>query len=325
MLRRFLDNCYTSTLGLRIRSLLSSMHGYQQVPQNLFLDFFTLRIRVVLSLFSETVRMTSDTKGRISRTRSFKSSELGLVLLIGNGPSSLSLESSQLARFVDSGGKIAVMNSFFKTELANAIKPDYYFVADPELWQPSHKVNQEFRREFTTYVNEIDKTCWIVQPASQPQIVDNYPHYIYTDPRSIAGLKRIANPTKPWGLPPSVAMIAISSLKYFGHKKIFFTGLDSNMHNYYFVDNKNQLLFDTNGYHSYSYSARQKDRQEPNSPGTQPIINDPVRHMADLLFAQGIFLRDLYWLCEDICVNVGNDETNDAAPRACLIKYPEIS
>lgn len=309
-----------SEFGLFIRRRITNWPGYQQVPQSRFTHALTAKLRVILSLVSETLRMDRLAKEKIRATRKLRGSESTEVLLIGNGPSSLSLNAEQIRRFRGTGGKIAVMNSFFRSSLAELLEPDYYFVGDPELWAPAHQENMSFRSDFQLYIENLSSPCLIMQPANQPPIVPNYGRYIYGDPRSVAGVLRMARPDRPWGLPASIAMVAIATLRYLGHQRIYFTGLDSNMHNFFFIDHKNEILFDTNGYHSYSVSERGSDRQEPNAPGVQRIINDPVRHMADLLYAQGIFLRDLYWLCDGICINVGNDETNDAAPRACLLK-----
>lgn len=263
--------------------------------------------------------MGKPVRERISVTRRLRGTKSGEVLLIGNGPSAGGLTVSQVERFRRQGGKIAVMNSFYRSTLSKVVSPDYYFVVDPEFWKPSHEAHANFKEEFAQYVENFAAECTIVQPAGQIPILPTKHEYVFLDGRSVAGLIRIARPDKPWGLPASVAMLAIATLRFLGHSRIYFTGLDSNMHNHFFIDHKNEILFDTNEYYSYSKNQRDDNRQDAGSQGVQPVINDPIRHMADLLYAQGIFLRDLYWLCSNDCVNVGNDQTNDAAPRACLL------
>jgi hypothetical protein len=278
-----------------------------------------MKVRVLLSFFSVSVRLEKSFRERLSETRKLRGTKSGEVLLIGNGPSAKGLTLAQAERFKRQGGKIAVMNNYYRSELSTLISPDYYFVVDPEFWKPSHEENANFKEEFGQYIRKFAAGCTIIQGAGQTPILAAEDKYIYLDGRSVAGLVRIARPDKPWGLPASVTMLAISTLRYLGHTRIYFTGLDSNMHNHFFINHKNEILFDTNEYYSYSRNQRNDDRQDPGSPGVQPVINDPIRHMADLLYAQGIFLRDLYWLCSNDCVNVGNDQTNDAAPRACLL------
>ena len=45
----------------------------------------------------------------------------------------------------------------------------------------------------------------------------------------------------------------------------------------------------------------------------------PIRKLSDVHYAQAVFLEDLKMLCGDKCINVGLDQTNDSAWRACLI------
>jgi hypothetical protein len=318
MIVEFFENLRSRPISLKLRKKISAWPGYQHVPLDLRRSYL-LKLRILLSLVSETLRMDRETKRRIHQTRKLKGSVSGDVLIIGNGPSSLGLTKAQLHRFRQNGGKIAVMNSFYRTNLATAIEPDYYFVGDPEYWNPTNPANKDFRSDFRAYVEGLENGCFIVQPANQSLIVEDHPRVLFLDFRSVAGLRRIARPDKPWGLPSSIAMIAIATMRFFGHKTIFFSGLDSNMHNYFFINHRNEILFDTNEYYSYSSKQKNSRRQELNAPGVHPMYNEPIRHMADLLYAQAIFFRDLYWLCKKDCVNVGNDETNDAAPRACLI------
>lgn len=319
MISRLMKALVESRFGLYTRSRVSNWLGYQQVPQPGSLDFLKLKSRVLLSLFSDTVRMDHIVRGRLKLTRRLRATEFGEVLLVGNGPSSLSLMPEQIKRFQSSGGKIAVMNSFFKSGLSQMFEPDYYFIGDPELWSPTKEDSRSFQSEFQNYLEGLSTPCWIMQPAHQPPILPRHKYYIFGDGRSIAGLFRFARPDRPWGLPASIAMVAISTLQFLGYSRIYFTGLDSNMHNYFFVGHKNEILHDTNGYYSYTQDVKRQDRQEPDSLGVLRMTAEPIRHMADLLYAQGIFLRDLYWLCSDSCINIGNDESNDSAPRACLL------
>ncbi len=309
----------SSRVGLFIRSRITKWPGYQQVPQRRLTHKITMKMRVLLSFLSVSARLEKSFRERISVTRHLRGTKSGEVLLIGNGPSAGSLTLAQVERFRRQGGKIAVMNSYYRSALSTVVSPDYYFVVDPEFWKSSHEENANFKEEFAQYIENFAAECTIIQGAGQTPILSTEHKYIFLDGRSVAGLVRIARPDRPWGLPASVTMLAIATLRFLGHPRIYFTGLDSNMHNHFFINHSNEILFDTNGYYSYSKNQRDDNRQDAGSRGVQQVINDPIRHMADLLYANGIFLRDLYWLCSNDCVNVGNDQTNDAAPRACLL------
>jgi prepilin-type processing-associated H-X9-DG protein len=236
------------------------------------------------------------------------------VLLIGSGPSAKLLTADQVQHFQNNGGSIAVMNGFFLTELSKEITVDYYFIADPCFWEEKFL---EIKTEIESYVKRSRNHIKIVQPAHLKPIVENYANYLFWDGRSRAGLVRSSRPDKPWGLPASVALYAIGTLKFLGHKRLFFTGLDSSYVNYYKVNDLNYVSHSPQGQHSYDEDERTINLGESGS--IEVKHQRPFRHLADLNFAHGIFLRDMYWLCHDYCINVGNDTTNDSAPRASLL------
>ena len=163
--------------------------------------------------------MDRETKLRIQTTRRLRSSEKNDVLLIGSGPSAKHLTADQVEHFQNNGGSIAVMNGFFLTELSKKITVDYYFIADPCFWEERFL---EIKTEIESYVKNSRDQIIIVQPAHLKPIVENHGNYLFWDGRSRAGLVRSSRPDKPWGLPASVALYAIGTLKFLGHKRLFF-------------------------------------------------------------------------------------------------------
>jgi hypothetical protein len=306
-----------STLGIVIRTHISNWNGYQQVPNPHSLDQFKSRLRELLSFVSNTLTMSSETKQKIKETNKRRNSKSNTVLLIGNGPSAASLTLEQLNHFKATGGSIAVMNSFFRTELASMIVPDYYFLIDRDFWSPQFENSKDEGKLIANYIRDFAPTVHIVQPASFRPIVANHKNFIYVDGRTIQGLRRIARPDKPWGLPSAVALYAIATLKFLGHSTILFTGLDSNFVSFYTADDLNRVVNKPQGMHSYKAEVTNENNIAPID--SRQSLKLPFRHLADLYYAHGIFLRDLYWLSRDRCVNVGNDSTNDSAPRGCLL------
>ena len=310
-------NLRASSLGIVIRTRIAIWNGYQQVPNPYSLDQFKSRIRELLSFLSNTLTMSSETKQKIKRTNKIRNSKSNAVLLIGNGPSAASLTLEQLNHFKETGGSIAVMNSFFRTDLASMIVPDYYFLIDRDFWSPQFKSSEYEGKLISNYIRDFAPTVHIIQPASFRPIMENHKNFIYVDGRTIQGLRRIARPDKPWGLPSSVALYAIATLKFLGHSTIFFTGLDSNFVSFYTADDLNRVVNKPQGMHSYRAEVINENNIAPID--SRQTVKLPFRHLADLYYAHGIFLRDFYWLSKDRCVNVGNDSTNDSAPRACLL------
>ncbi len=305
-----------SSAGLFIRRRIISWPGYQQVVEPYSLDRLKGKLRETLSLVSQTLIMDKETRRRIKITSNLQNSIRNDVLLIGNGPSAKFLTLSQVRNFQANGGSIAVMNNFFRSELSDSIVPDYYFLTDPEYWIPAHKHMPANISGLTSFIEEHLAFATVVQPAKYSPIVSSHSRYLYIDSRTTGGILRRARPDKPWGLPASVALQAIATLKFLGHTRVFFTGLDSNFVSFFMVDDLNRIYNPPEGMHFYKSENDSINIME--SLSAEPV-KESFRHIADLYYAHGIFMRDFYWLCKDNCINVGNDQTNDAAPRACLI------
>ena len=312
---------HESKMLKKVRSKISSWPWYQEGPDgNIFHHYLRMKLRVLLSLFADTLRMNKEVKKRIKDTSKRQESEFCEVLVIGNGPSANSLTENQYLRFKSSGGKILVMNGFVDSPLADFIKPDYYCLMDLGYWNPVHE--SEFGR--LTKISELltasSDSITFMQPANQSKLFENYSNYLFFDGRSIAGIRRIARPDKPWGLPGSVAMMAIASLKFLGHKVIYFTGLDSDASRHYFVNDLNELLWDSRNYYFYTSEEKAESRTDIVEDGVYKVPPGLINNFVDLLYSDAVFRRDLRWLMSENCINVGGDRTNDAAPRACLLK-----
>jgi len=264
--------------------------------------------------------MSSNARNNLRVTKSLKGTDKSPVLVIGNGPSAKNLTPNQIIRFKSLGGKIAVMSGFADSPLSKMIEPDYYCLAEPGNWNSATLSDVEHLERIKSFVSSATKDVTIVQPANQTPIFPSHKRYIFVDGRSVAGLFRSSRPDRPWGLPGSVAMMAIATMQFMGHSVIYFTGLDSVVSRSYFVDDLNQLLWDSREHYFYEDIAYKENRPGLAEPGVLIIEPGLLRHFADVLYSDAIFRNDLYWLMKDRCINVGNDRTNDAAPRACLLE-----
>ncbi len=317
ILSKYFSRIRESSVGKYIRSTISDWPSYQQLPSPNSIDFIRCWTRALLSVVSGTLTQSEETKLRIRATSKLRYSESGSVLLIGNGPSSANITIRQVESFRRSGGKIAVMNSYFRSDLSRTIVPDYYFIVDPDYWFPRYKSTIKDGRLFRDYVLKNGPNITIVQPADRTPLVEGYLNYLYIDGRSAQGIFRFGRPDKPWGLAPAVALYSIGTLKFLGFSSILFSGLDSNFINFFSVNELNQVINKSHGMHFYGEEDDSQDALELiESNGLTKL---PFQHLADLHYGHGIFLRDFYSLCQEGCINVGNDTTNDAAPRACLL------
>ena len=306
-----------NSVGRSIRNTISLWPGYQQVPELNSIDNLKCKLRAILSLLSNSLTQNRETKDRIRATMKLQNSEFSDILLIGNGPSSSNLSISQIRNFKAQGGKVAVMNNFYLADISKQFVPDYYFLVDVEYWKPQYKSTVGLRAQVSSYIATYSQAITVVQPAHLEPIIEGGGKYIYVDGRSSQGLNRSSCPVRPWGLTPSVALYAIATLKYLGHRRVYFIGLDSNFLDNFLVDHLNGIVNRPSGQHFYPNLLDTENAMELiDSNGSAKL---PYRHLADLHYAHGIFLNDFYLVCRDGCVNVGNDMSNDAAPRACLI------
>lgn len=306
-------------MGKQIRNIIREYPGYQNFPRNKS-HWAQVKIRATLSLISQIVTTDRSTKDKIRKLKKLHNTRSNPVLLIGNGPSASSLTKNQIEYFKSLGGSVAVMNSFYKSDLAQQIEPDYYFIVDPEHWEAKYVANIDLRRELQNYLSSLLNPIEIVQPAQFENIGSLNYRYIYVDGRSSQGLWRRKRPDKPWGLPSSVSMIAIATLDFLGHKPIFFTGLDSTFIKFFEIDDLNRVINPGVGQHFYPMSTEISDLMAPIEEREK--FKAPYRDLADLYYGHSVFLRDLDWLCKDKCINVGNDNGNQTSPRACLFPKP---
>jgi hypothetical protein len=305
---------------LPFRQQISKWPGYQQTHDFTLNHHLKMIGREFLGYLSETLRSSKDVKDRILRTKKLKNSLSGEVLFLGTGPSLANLTAEQLLYFRSSGGKIASLNGFMYTSIGKKIQPDFYFLGDPQIWDSDSEEDLAFRSDLQKYLLESKHEITLAIPANRTLWFQCQNKIIHWDHRNLAGLKQVGTPDKPWGLSSSVTLIGISFLKFLGYSKIFFAGLDSNMNISYFVNHLNQLVTDHSSHYEYSKASKKfMFNQEYLAPNVKDTLHTPIRNMADLYFAQAIFFRDMYWMFGDNCINVGNDLSNDAASRACLL------
>lgn len=311
-MRALLAFARSSSIGKILRQRISSWPGNQNYPGNTRLHHTKAKVRCLLTFLSSTIRTTKIERERLKSSKRQKNRFLGKqVLVLGNGPSINELDLLRVHNFKKRGGMIAVMNDFPLSTLAKEIIPNLYFVGDPEYWKGDESIlSEDLKNNILIALSSINDLI-IFQPNNRESLVPSK-ETIFFDHRSVAGLRRASNPTKPWGLPASIAMIAIANCKYLGFSQIYFAGLDSTMYFNFIVNHINELGFD---------STRNYFDPEMSSLKQSVFFTTewPVRNLADVHYAQAVFLSELKTLCNENCINVGSDNTNDAAWRGCLI------
>ena len=304
-------------LVLKVRSVIQTWPWYQHFPNESRVIFYTkMNTRTLLSFFSDSIRFQSLISNRLQRTKELEKSESGEVLLIGNGPSSRGLTIEKINYFKSTGGRIAVMNNFWASELSGSLSPDYYFIADSDYWNEDES-NVQANTALRKFLQEKGKFTELVQPATQESFAGLSHSYIYFDSRNLAGIRRHKSPVKPWCLTESVTLKSVAMLDFLGFKTIYFTGLDSVISRSFFVNDMNEIHWNTDKHYFYDNKKVSRDNQTP-----QPVTPF-FRNFADILIADGIFRLDFYKVAKK-CVNVGEDQTNDTSPRACLLSFEKM-
>jgi hypothetical protein len=114
---------------------------------------------------------------------------------------------------------------------------------------------------------------------------------------------------------------AISFLSFLGYKPIYVNGLDASFHTTISVNKANEMFM-----HIDKLYGDQKDEYIfDRSPQINTSNRDvPPRSVSELLAAESVMLRDLNFYSHHGLVNIGDDTTNDALPRASLWQHPSI-
>ena len=292
-----------------------SMPAYQKMPA---LGKFTkaqTRLKMLISLALYFVRLDRQRLIKLRATRRMKGKYSGHVLLLGNGPSCSNITLAQVENFKSFGGKVGVMNNFLLGNHIPLSYVDFYFLMDPDYWDPILDAESTLVRRLASELESKKLELELVQPVGIPDVL-TYHKISYVEGHTVAGLFRWERPTIPFGYPNSVALRAISYLKYVGFSKIFFAGLDSDLYKYYFVDDLNALF--TNSEKSHFNS---EEIQNQNGSSFHSLEGKEISNIVDMLYSNAVFMRDLRVLLGESGINVGLDRSNDVAPRACLIDF----
>jgi len=298
----------------KIRGVVSRWPGYQQFPGHSKVHTFKMRVRVLLSLTSESLRMSSLHRRRIRELRLYEGRFEGLdVLVLGNGPSTGRMDVEKILNFKGRGNKISVMNDFAASELSKLISASFYFLVDPSYWQKDNEYSKT-KEAISDYCAKNANTCMVI-PANR-ELWFSHANIMYIDYRTCAGLIRFCEPYRAWGLPASVTLISLATCKFLGFKSILYSGMDSTSYMNFFVDDLNCVKFTfTNNYFDVNLS-----RNSGLSNEIRDMRDWPLRNLSDVFYAQAVFLDDFRYLATKTnSINVGSDKSNDASWRACLI------
>lgn len=292
-----------TSLSKKYRGLIADWPSYQTIPTGRSLFRLKLWLRVISSFFSAFFRLSFSDLYRMYLSTKITGTQKGQVLVLANGPSVRQLSRQQLHNFVNSGGKIIAMNGYVYSDLADEFPPDFYFVADPDIWLQPLPNDYKFQQKLEQLIAGKWGETIIVQPIHQTNIARNHKRYIYLTHLNTSGFLPFKNPFFVWGLVPSTALLALAVAKKVGFERIFFAGLDGDSYRHFYVDQQGTLRWENLDHHFYS--AELATAREVSQSSFQGIYVDPklTSTIGDALYAEAILRRDFMRLSNGEFIN----------------------
>ncbi len=262
----------------------------------------------MLIYFSGWLYINANQKMRLNQTKNLKNIKKGKsIILIASGPSSDAVMKSLIENSEQTKDKdLAVINWFFESEYSTSLIPNYYFISDPVFFDGEVTELDEYLCEHS----EIN----LVIPFSRDKVgIPNRINYInnlmyYKKRKKLSPIK--ANLT-----PSSVVFHAFSYLHYLGYYPIYVCGLDVSYHRSITVSENNEIYL--NKETLYGLRKNQSSAKKSNTVNLSKRQITP-RNMSEVLINEAVMLRDLRYFRDIGIINIGNDSTNDALPRASL-------
>jgi hypothetical protein len=281
---------------------------YQAIPNNTFRFLIKQKIRLILIYFSGWILLSTNQKMRLNKTKKLKNTKKGKsIILVASGPSSDFVmqrlrENSKPIKGMD----LAAVNWFYESEYSTSLIPDYYFLSDPIFFEDNFTELDEYLCEHS----EIN----LVIPFTRDKVgIPNRINYInnlmfYKKRKKLSPIK--ANLT-----PSSVVLHAFAYLHYLGYFPIYVCGLDVSYHRNVTVNENNELYLNK----ETLYGVKRNKSSVFNSKNVNLSRRQITpRNMSEVLLNEAIMLNDLKYFSGFGIVNIGNDSTNDALPRASL-------
>lgn len=204
------------------------------------------------------------------------------ALVLGNGPSVKDLNiDNVLLSIVKDELDLYVVNYFPISDFGKIISGRYVLV----LSDPEHKPNSDNPRvidlwhqiESEASISLVLPSTWA--PTMKTLKLPNKVHYF--NDTSLQGISRNINPLFPRGYSTLTAYKALAFALYRGYKKLYVLGIDNTMYRTLRVDEKNNLLQDSNHIPgSQNYTGLNLSRHYPG--GTSDYFHDLALVFSDL-------------------------------------------
>lgn len=291
-----------------LRSFVRKAPQYQHMPSGGIFSKIWQWFAGFAYFLKQEILYFRKSRNRLQPLRKMKNSKKGKpVLIIGNGPSSLTLTNDQVVKLRLQDAEVISMNNFDKMEISTTIIPDYHFLLDPDFQDVKNGRSESIQ----AYLKSHPEIC-LIQSSLISKPIKWTNQTLFVNGIQAVGLWKSDSPLKANTYPQGVFFSALKFAHFLGYGTIYVTGVDNSYYKNHFHNQLGEVIVITEGIHSYTHEIGGKYEK------TIPYL---TRNMSDVLFAHAIFLRDLKKFSKGkTIINVGlTDWTNDAFPFGCLL------
>lgn len=291
-----------------LRSFVRNAPQYQHMPDHAILGKIWQWLAGFLYFLKQEILYFPKSAKRLRSLRQMRNTKKNKpVLIIGNGPSAITVTKEHIKKLKLRNADVITMNNYDKTAISDEIIPEFHFLLDPEYQR------EEFdgRKSIVTYLASHPE-IQVIQSSLVPAELIGNQKPLFVNGIQAVGLWKSDSPLKANTYPQGVLFSALKFAHFLGYSPIYVTGIDNSFYKNHLHNQIGTIVIDTNGLHAYSDESNGKFAK------TIPFL---TRNMSDVLFAHAIFLQDLRKFGKGkTIVNVGlSDYTNDAFPFACLL------
>ena len=200
-----------------------------------------MKLRVLVVFLLRRLAQGGGRRAALRVTRSLRGEGGGkTVLVVGSGPSALSLKAKSVAKGQSAGEVVVVATNFFlASDIARTITPDYLVWSDDIFHPRNREKNRESWDALTAH-----PTITLVSPWTWKKDIEAMalPHRVsYFDDDTLEGWSRNISPLKPRGYQGSTGQKAIAYAVHLGGEPTAIIGIDLSYFRHFTVDSANRL------------------------------------------------------------------------------------
>jgi hypothetical protein len=232
-------------------------------------------------------------RSRIRQMKALRGSQRGRAALVtGLGPSLADLNPERTAQQQEAGMAVFGLNRFYRTELAKAIVPDYYVIADPYFFSAAGLESQargHHADDLANYLQSHTETRLVLPATAQLQSSPAHEVSFFND-LGLEGFTRSVSPVHPRGFLCMTVMHALSVASYLGFGPIWVTGIDSDFFRSMFRGAAGELRI--GAHHAYAPESTASTEMPHFDGDAAAYLEDAGRVIADFRLFSHLDIRN---------------------------------